>query len=260
AWLLDRRNTQPGQEFFEHSIGTQAKQFEAIAAAESIPDLFDRLEAGGVLVRIDKNTKPSMFHGATVSQQELEALRKIKNVVRMGRVKSLQKDKIVLEQGDIPTSTRELHIDCSARLIKDLSPVTVFNGKVITPQTLRSYQPVFSAALIAHVEATYANDDEKNQICTVVPLPNHDTDWIRMQLGLMLNQYNWSKDKELNQWIVNNRLDGFGQVVKSADRDDDNKQAILKRMRDNAVPAVNKLMQLSEQIEDLPPEAAARYA
>ncbi|NNM12084.1 MAG: hypothetical protein HKO60_09165, partial [Pseudomonadales bacterium] len=90
--------------------------------------------------------------------------------------------------------------------------------------------------------------------------PNHDTDWIRMQLGLMLNQYNWSQDKELNQWIVNNRLDGFGQVVKTADRDDEKKQAILKRMRDSAVPAVNKLMKLSEQIEDLPPEAAARYA
>ncbi|MBT8149441.1 MAG: NAD(P)/FAD-dependent oxidoreductase, partial [Gammaproteobacteria bacterium] len=81
AWLLDRRNAQPGAEFFAYSIGTQAAQFEAIAAAESISDLFDRLEQAGVLVRINKNVRPEMFHGATVSQLELEALRKIENVV-----------------------------------------------------------------------------------------------------------------------------------------------------------------------------------
>ncbi|MGB5324201.1 MAG: NAD(P)/FAD-dependent oxidoreductase [Pseudomonadales bacterium] len=260
AWLLDRKNTQPGPDFFEYSIGTQAKQFEAIAAAESVTDLFDRLEAAGVLVRIYKDVRPQMFHGATVSQLELDALRRIKNVVRMGRVLRLDADKIVLERGEIPTSAKQLHVDCSARLIKDLAAVPVFNGKVITPQTLRSYQPVFSAALVAHVETSYEDESQKNRICTVVPLPNHDTDWIRMQFGLMMNQYNWSQDKALSKWVTNNRLDGFGALIRSVTKDDEKKQAILKRMRDAAIPAVTNLQKLIEQIDELPPEVVARYA
>jgi len=32
AWLIDRRTTQPSEEFFEYSIGNQANQFEAVAA------------------------------------------------------------------------------------------------------------------------------------------------------------------------------------------------------------------------------------
>jgi hypothetical protein len=45
AWLLDRRNTQATEEFFVNTVGTLAAQFEALAKAESIPDLFDRLVA-----------------------------------------------------------------------------------------------------------------------------------------------------------------------------------------------------------------------
>ena len=81
AWLIDRQNAQPSEAFFEHSIGSIANQFEAIAQAESITNLFDRLEDAGVLVRIDQSVRPSMFHGATISQMELEQMRRIKNVV-----------------------------------------------------------------------------------------------------------------------------------------------------------------------------------
>ena len=49
AWLIDRKTTQPSSDFFEYTMGNQANQFEAIAAAESISDLFKRLEEAGVL-------------------------------------------------------------------------------------------------------------------------------------------------------------------------------------------------------------------
>jgi len=67
AWLLDRRNTQPTEEFFHYSMGAQAAQFEAVAQATSVADMFDRLEAGGVVLRLDKSVRPTMFHGATIS-------------------------------------------------------------------------------------------------------------------------------------------------------------------------------------------------
>jgi hypothetical protein len=258
AWLLDRRNTQPHSEFFMHSVGSQAAQLEAIASAESVDDLFARLEAAGVLLRIDSTVRPKMFHGATISQLELEQLRRIENIVRMGRVQSIGKDEIVLEQGRIATSPANLHIDCSASAISNLTMKPVFAGNVITPQTVRSYQPVFSAAFIAHVEASYDSDDVKNDICGVVPLPNHDTDWLRMMAAFMRNQYRWSQDEELRAWLLGNRLDGFSRLVREAPKEDADKQAVLKRLRNAMMPAANKLPELLAEIG--PPARRKRHA
>ena len=248
AWLLDRRNAQPADEFFAHTIGAQAAQFEAIAAADSIEDMFDRLEDAGYFVRIDKSVRPKMFHGATVSQLELEQLRRIKNIIRMGRVQHIKKDKIILDEGVLETSPDHIHVDCSARAISNDEMKPIFQGDLITPQMVRSYQPVFSAAFIAHVDGAYDTEEEKNRLCGVVPLPNHDTDYIRFTAAFMMNQYNWSQDKDLRQWLLDNRLDGFSRMVRNADKDDAEKQAILKRVRDNAPLAMAKLQEFLPQI------------
>lgn len=248
AWLLDRRNIQPAEEFFADTMGAQAAQLEAIAASTSIPDLFDRLEAAGVLLRIDPDVRPSMFHGATISRAELAELRRIENIVRLGRVQRIERDSIVLERGSIPTSPQQLHIDCSASALSNLAMVPVFDGDVITPQTVRSYQPVFSAAFIAHVEASYEDEAEKNELCRVVPLPNRDTDWIRMMAALMRNQRRWSQDPKLQRWLVENRLDGFAKLVSGVAETDLEKQGILKRMRDAMMPAMIKLQQFAAEL------------
>jgi hypothetical protein len=251
AWLLDRKNTQANEEFFKDSVGANALQMEAIVAAQSIPNLFERLEEAGVLLRLDQSVVPKMFHGATISQLELQALKRIKNVVRLGRVQRLERDQIVFEDGTLPTTADELHIDCSARAISNDEMKPIFQGKLITPQMVRSYQPVFSAAFVAHIEAAYESDEEKNRLCGVVPLPNHDTDWIRMFSAFMMNQYNWSQDKALTQWLLNNRLDGFSKMMNSVQPEDEEKQAIIKRIRDSAFPAVEKLQHFMTQIKSV---------
>jgi hypothetical protein len=248
AWLLDRKNTQATDEFFANTVGALAAQFEAVVASQSITDLFDRLEAAGVLVRIDRNVRPKMFHAATVSQLELEALRKIKNVVRLGRVQRIEADHIVLEQGKIPTSTEHLHIDCSASAITIREIKPIFAGNVITPQAVRSYQPVFSAAFVAHIEAAYDDDAKKNQICNVVPLPNHDTDWIRMMAVLMLNQHIWSQDPTIGRWLVQNRLDALSKLISKVASDDSEKLGIVTRMRGAAPAAMQKLQAYIAQL------------
>lgn len=251
AWLIDRKNTQPTYEFFEDSIGAQANQFEALAKATSVKDLFDRLESSGALLRIDKNVRPQMFHGATISQMELEELRKVKNVIRKGRVQRIEKDQIHFENGSIPTSENYIHVDCSASAISNLEIKPIFAGDVITPQTVRSYQPVFSAAFIAHIEAAYEDNKKKNELCQVVPLPNHDTDWIRMMQVFMMNQFKWSQDKELRAWLRSNRLNGFGHLVSQARKEnDETKMAILKRMKESAMPAVMNLQNLLEELDE----------
>ena len=55
---MNRANIHPGIENFERSFGANLAQFDAILEAESIPDLFARLEARKLLVRIDKNVLP----------------------------------------------------------------------------------------------------------------------------------------------------------------------------------------------------------
>lgn len=241
AWLLDRQNTQPTEEFFTSSIGAQANQMEAIANSSSINDMFSRLEASGVFLRIDDKVWPQMFHGATVSKMELAKLQSVKNIVRMGRVTAITNAKITLEHGEIQTSPEHIHVDCSASAISNLAIKPIFEEGLITPQTVRSYQPVFSAAFIAHVEASYPNDEIKNNLCKVVPLPNTDLDWIRLTAAFLMNQHIWSQDPGLRKWLLENRLDGFSKLVRSVKEDDTEKLMILKRMRDNGKPAMAKL-------------------
>lgn len=243
AWLLDRQNTQPTVEFFENSFGSIANQLEAIPKAKSISDLFEKLEESGVILRLDKKVTPKMFHGATVSKLEIEALAKIKNVIRQGRVKRIEKNQIVLDEGTIPTSINHIHVDCSATAIAKYDIRPIFEEGLITPQTVRSYQPVFSASVIAYAEATYENDSKKNQICQVVMIPDYDTDWLRMLSSQLVNQFNWSKDKLLLNWLAGNRLNGFGNLIKAVDKNDVEKMAILKQIRNSTMPTVLKLQQ-----------------
>lgn len=248
AWLINRKNTQPGEEFFMNTMGAQAGHMEAIADASSITDMFDRLEACGYFVRLDENIRPKMFHGATISEAELYALRRIKNVIRMGRVQSINTNEIVLDAGTIPTSPDHVHVDCSARAITNEEIKPIFQGDLITPQMVRSYQPVFSAAFIGHIEAAYDDEAEKNRLCGVVPLPNHDTDFIRFTHAFMMNQYNWGQSEDLRDWLLNNRLDGFSKMVASIEKNDEEKRAVMRRIKENAPKAV---MRLTEFLGDI---------
>ncbi|MGA9239276.1 DUF2855 family protein, partial [Robiginitalea sp.] len=214
-----------------------------------LEEIFDNLEEAGVLLRIDKNIRPTMFHGATVSPLELAALRKIKNIIRLGRVQRIEKNKIVLQKGSIPTSPKHIHVDCSASAISNAAIKTVFQGDLITPQTVRSYQPVFSASVIAFVEANYQDENTKNKLCQVVPLPNHDTDWVAMTEANMVNQFIWSQDKSLRAWMRNNRLDGYSKLLTGIDKSDTGKMAILKKMRKHSLPAMLKLQQLQKDLD-----------
>ena len=248
AWLLDRQNSQPTEAFFEYSFGSIAHQNEAITNADSVSDLFDRLEQVGVLARIDQTIRPTMFHGATVSQLELEQLRRIKKVVRLGKVKHIGKDKIILENGTIPTTENHIHIDCSASAVTNFEIKPVFQEGLITPQTVRSFQPVFSASVIAYIEAKYDDDQTKNKLCQIVPLPNHDTDWVAMTMAQMANQFAWSKEKELKNWLRSNRLNGIGNLMNTIDREEEKNGAILARIKKSSLPAMIKLQQFMTEL------------
>lgn len=256
AWLMDRRNTQPTEEFFFDSIGSQAKQMEAMAQATTINDLFNKLEESGVLVRIDKTVVPEMYHGATISQQELAQLRKIKQIIRKGRVTHLTKNTIILENGEQDIPNNSLFIDCSASALGELAPIPVFAENRITLQTVRIIQPVFSASVIAYLEANYESDQQKNALAQIVPLPNKATDWLTVNAAFMRNQYIWSQDKQLQKWLYFNRLDGFSKLVADVAADDAEKQLVIQRLRSNVPKAIENLMRLISTINTVEKEKA----
>ena len=59
--------------------------------------MFLQFEKINFAMRIDEKRLPTAFKCATVSKEELISLRKIKNIIRSGRVESLEKDKIVFK-------------------------------------------------------------------------------------------------------------------------------------------------------------------
>ena len=207
AWLMDRANIQPGPQFLERFQAGFVARLTAIDRATSVGDLFERLEACGNLLRLDSSVRPSMYRCATVSRAELQQLQCIGDIVRMGRIDSIEPGKVVLADGAIPADSSTLYIDCSADGLQRRLPTKVFDGKTITLQSLRGCQQVFSAALVAHVEATYHDDAMRNDLCEPVPHPNTDTDWLTTTMAEHRNQIRWLDDSDLMQWLCAARLD-----------------------------------------------------
>ena len=244
SWLLNRLKTQPGIDFFEETIAGQADMMEACALATDVDDLFDRLEACGVMLRIDPNVRPTLHRYATVSTGEVAQLARIKNVIRKGRVTSISPSSVVLEGGQETFGEGTLFIDCSASAVEDRPAVPVFQGDLIVPQMIRLPQPAFSAALTAYVEANYEDDTTKNGLCGSIPLPRTLDLYPRAVLGNMMNQLAWSQDPKLREWIRESRLDGFGKVIAAVDPTDMAKVAILKKFRQFSMLAAANLTKL----------------
>jgi hypothetical protein len=249
SWLVNRLTTQPGEEFFQHSIGGMAQQLKAIAQAANIEDLFMRLEAGGQMLRIDRQQTPTMFHYATISEAEVQIMRQITQVIRKGRVQAIEPDAMVLEQGRQAMPRGTLYIDCSASAVhandgsyKALEPM--FQPGRIVPQLVRAPMVTFSAAVCAYVEAHYDDDATKNMLCTPVPFPRNVGGWVQSVMANMANQMAWSADKSLRNWIRSTRLDGFGELTANLGADDAEKLATLAEIRQYGMAAMGNVKNL----------------
>ena len=129
SWILDRAGIQPGSQFSKRVLRDFSNQFAAVNDAESLPDLFVRLEAKGSLMRIDQSVEPTMYRCAILSQAELEALRRIDDVVRMGHVVAVEAGRITLDGGTRDIEESALYIDCSADGLAHREPTTVFDRR-----------------------------------------------------------------------------------------------------------------------------------
>jgi hypothetical protein len=213
SWLLDRAAMQPGSLFADLIKARFIAQLRAISDAVSVDDLFSRLEDAGTVLRIDPAVRPTMYRCATVTQAELDQLRRIGDIVRRGHLRRIETDKMVLDDGEVAMDGRALYIDCTADGAEKRPATPIFDTDRITLQSVRGCQQIFSAALIAHVEAAYPDDITKNQLCAPLPHPDTDLDWVRIALADYGSQLRWLDDPDLTAWLSAVRLDLFGHLI-----------------------------------------------
>jgi hypothetical protein len=205
AWMWNRAQVQP-LELLTDTVDGFSRAVEASAEAESVEDLFARLEACEHLFRLDSSVTPTMYHSATFTVAEQESLRTIENVVRLGHIKRIGPDEIELEQGTIPTDRRQLYIDCSGGLSK--APARpIFEPGRITLQCVSTGHPTFNAAVIGYLEASRGDDQvAKARLTPTTRYPDRANDWIPNMCGQLASISLWNTQPDLAAWLESSRL------------------------------------------------------
>ncbi|THW84462.1 hypothetical protein D6D15_08836 [Aureobasidium pullulans] len=115
--------------------------------------------------------------------------------------------KVTLEQGTYTPVPDTLFIDCTAPGLGNVHPVPVFNGRNITIQNIKFFQPTFSAALIGHVEASFDDEHLKNTLCDPFPYTREPADYPTTLLASMKNRLKWMEEPKVSEWCAKSRLD-----------------------------------------------------
>ena len=235
-------------------MGALANQTEVIQQVESIDDLLLRLAECGQLLRIDPRVVPSRYRCATVSRSELDQLRRIEHIVRLGHVHRIESGRVILEEGTLPTKPNALYVDCSASGIRSRPPVPVFGQRTITLQPVRTCQQCFSSALIAHVDLAQEDDAQKNTLCKPIALPILSVDWLHMFVANLANQSVWNSHRELRAWISRSRLDlNYGRTSPLSAEE----TVVLQRFKAGVGPAIAKVAALLRHLSTMQREGSA---
>jgi hypothetical protein len=216
AWWLNRRFHQPHQLLPDFYLGL-AMQMEAMAQATSTDDLFARLEAQGFFLRVDAGVVPTMFRGAVASEAELALLRRIGDVVRLGHVKRIERDRIVLEQGSVPTSPDILHVHCASRGLARPPLRPIFESGKVTIQPFLWSFACYQFALLGVAEATVKSDEEKNQLCPPIAYWDVSADYLRAFLAGLANERAMARYPALAGWARKTRLNPLGEIGRYRD-------------------------------------------
>jgi hypothetical protein len=223
-WMLDRAVVQPDPAVF---LGMAADIVEAAAVASSPDDLFARLEAAGVMVRVDTTVTPTMAKTPTLARWELERLRTIENVPRLGHIRRAEPSRLALDGGDVRIARDAVVVHCAAPGLRYPALVPIWGADAIRLQLIRAGFPCFGAALAGYVEATRDDDEEKNRLCPPSPYSDTPADWGRMQVmgyratvafGAESDIRAWSDRVTLNPARIPPERRGDPAVVAALDR------------------------------------------
>jgi len=240
-WMLNRAMVQPDPAV---AIGLAADTMAAAADAESLDDLFLRLEAAGVMLRVDTDVVPTMAKTPTLGAWELDLLRTIENVVRLGHIKYVAPREIVLDDGVVPLAPDSLVVHCAASGLRYPPLVPIWSPDEIRLQTIRAGFPCFCAALAGFVEATRDDDQERNRLCPSNTLPDNPANWAEMQLRGTMATRAYGAETDIADWANGCALNPAR--IEPAQRDDPAVQAAASRLADVAEPGLTRLAELAQ--------------
>jgi NAD(P)-binding Rossmann-like domain len=200
-WMFNRAVVQPDPAVF---LAMVADTMAAAAAATSLPDLFLRLEAAGIMLRIDRSVTPTMAKTPTLATWELEQLRTVEQVVRLGHVRRVEPGRITLDEGSVAVAKDAVVVHCAASGLKQPPAVPIWGTSAITLQAIRAGFPCFGAALAGYVEATRDHDAdgdaEKNRLCPPTPFSNTLAEWARMNVTGAQAAQSFGSEPDIKAW------------------------------------------------------------
>jgi hypothetical protein len=247
-WLLNRARIQPEAS----QLSAFADMLAACATAEGITDLVARFEAAELLLRLDRAHWPTTFRGATAAPREIEELRRIEQVVRLGHVISLERGLVQLEQGDLPCGEDWTFVDCTAEGLRRRPNIPVFQAGRITLQYLQIFgHPTYSAATTACIELSSDDDAVKNDACPSLPAPDELRAIPLYVLTRLELPEKWSKLPGVQEWSDAVRLNAASWALADVDPEDAGaQQAILRIIEDSGAARQN----LQNLLDRHPPE------
>jgi len=254
SWCFDRRFLQPRDQVASVIEGV-ALELQAAAEATDVEDLFRRLEDCGRLLRIDPGVEPTMFRAATLSAAEVETLRSVEQVVRLGRVRRIGRTEVVLEGGTVGSEAGRLFVDCTAAGLPTVAAHPIFEPDRITVQTMRIGLTPFNAALVGYVEATRDDDAEKNRLCPPNVYPATAGDWIPATYVSTLAETLWGAEPDIAGWLERSRLNlasGIGDHL-----GEPGMQAGISRLFEHRERALDNLRRLLAAPADRAPAGPA---
>jgi putative NAD(P)-binding protein len=195
-WMLNRAAVQPDPAVY---LGMVADTLQAAVAATSLDDLFLRLEDAGIMLRVDRSVTPTMAKTPTLATWELDLLRSIEHVVRLGHIRSVEPGRIVLQEGSVQVAPEAVVVHCAAPGLK-YPPIVPIWGREITLQPVRAGFPCFGAAVAGYVEATRDDDAEKNRVCPSSPLPDTLAGWATMNVLGMRAAGAFGAEPDIKAW------------------------------------------------------------
>jgi len=140
--------------------------------ADSVKDCFLSFEKDGLFCRLDPNGPfPEVFKGAAIATKELEQIRSIRNLVKMGRVTSIEAGQIVLDRGSLDFSPQDtLLVDCMVDNTYGYASYgddfTIFEPERINlGPSLGSFNICLTSAVVAFLECSLKDDVSRNGCC-----------------------------------------------------------------------------------------------
>jgi hypothetical protein len=240
--MLNRAVVQPDAVI---ALRFAADMMAAAADAESLDDLFLRLEAAEVMLRIDTAVLPTMAKTPTLGAWELDLLRGIEHVVRLGHVRHVTRTEMVFDDGSVPLAPGSLVVHCAASGLQYPPLVPLWEPDKIRLQTIRAGFPCYNAALAGYVEATRDDDGERNRLCPPNTLPDTMLDWARMQVRGTVAARSHGVEPDIAEWANSCALNPAR--IEPSQREAPAVRAVAARLADDTERGLARMAELAHE-------------